>query len=146
MQRLRTLLAQVIDAEQDHQVRTATESLEYVLRILHNTPREDLLRIADPAVSAARHGLLDLLAVSFQAIERQFILRSNEDLQLLEGLDTPSPWQIFAIALEVLKFCLGVALPEGVSPTAPKSDFVRLATTFLRLIVVCVLLVHIYVN
>ncbi|WVQ98147.1 hypothetical protein IAU59_005269 [Kwoniella sp. CBS 9459] len=135
MDRLSGLLSRAIGAETQLQLEALGKSVDQVLRILDSTNRQPKQVISDLAVLAARHRLLDLLAVALQATERN--LASDSDLMIHHDIPLPQPGDLLKVILNLLKFALGILAADSSSPTMPKPNFPHLATWFLKVILAC---------
>jgi len=133
LQRLSTLLGEALAAEHQDQLDSTVKSINLVLRILDSTPC-DASTPADTAFLGSRHSLLDLLAVSLQAVERN--LSTDEDPHLPNGLAPPDTGPLLSVIIKLLQFTLGLPVSEPKSLTLPKPDFVRLAVSYLRMLLV----------
>ena len=129
--RLSALLSQMIGAENQSSLEMSAQSVDLMLRILNGATVAVQPGSADHTLSSARHGLVELISVAIQSVERQL----NEDNPpLLDGVVPPSPGSLFATVVKMLKFVLGLDFGNGVTTTAPQPDFARLAGSFLRVI------------
>jgi mediator of RNA polymerase II transcription subunit 12 len=133
MERLTVLLSQMLGAENQAGLDSLGKTTDLMLRVLDSASMAPTAATAEHSVLAARHGLLDLISVALQAIERQ--LTSDDEEPLLEGVVTPKPEDLFAIVLKLLKFTLGLLVAEPSMPAQPRPDFGRLASSFFRVIV-----------
>lgn len=134
LERLTLFLSQILSAESPDTLPTLVSSVDLMLRVLDSamsTPSAS--GTTDLSVLAARHGLLDLASVALQSIERQMI--SDDEGNLPDGVVPPRPGEVLAVIIKMLKFVLGLPIADNASPVAPRPDFGRLASCFLRVIV-----------
>ncbi|OCF32517.1 hypothetical protein I316_05697 [Kwoniella heveanensis BCC8398] len=135
MDRLSSLLSQAIGAETQHQLEGFIRSIDQVLRILDSTNRQPKQVISDHVVLAARHKLLDLLAVALQSTERN--ISSDQDLMIHHDISPPQPGDFLKVVLNLLKFALGILAADPSSPSMPKPNFPHLAAMFFKVVVAC---------
>ena len=83
---------------------------------------------------AARHGLIELLSVALQSIERHYL--SDTGIEMPVGVDPPKMSEILHITFRLLRFSLGLPVIASVTPVGPRPDFGRLAAAFARVILV----------
>ncbi|WWD21578.1 hypothetical protein CI109_106064 [Kwoniella shandongensis] len=135
MERLASLLSGAISAETQHQLEAATKSIDQVLRILDSTNHQPTAPISDHSVLNARHKLLDLLALSLQSVERQ--MSTDADMILHDDISPPEPAHLLKTVLNLLRFTLGIATTDTLSPTMPKPNFPHLAVCCFKIILAC---------
>ena len=109
-----------------------------MLRVLDSASMAPATGQTELSVLSARHALLDLISVAFQAVERK--LTNEDDIQLIAGLDPPQPGDLLAVSIKLLIFTLGLSVIEAPSPASPRPDFGRLAGSLLRVIAVSYIL------
>jgi len=142
LERLTTLLSQMLNAESQLVLESAGKSVDLVLRVLDSANMASVPTTpggtSETSVLAARHGLLDIISLALQAVERQLTM-PTEDLSPiahLEGIIPPNAEDLFGVILKLLKFTLGIPIIETPSLVAPRPDFGRLASSFLRVIAI----------
>ena len=108
-------------------------SVDLVLRILGSVPL-DINVLLGASVMSAWHALLDLISVALQSVDRQ--LTTTEDVRLPDGLESPRPGDIFKLLLRLLMFALGLPTANINASAMPRPDFIRLATSYLKVLVV----------
>ena len=132
MERLTGLLSQMINAESQATLEQLSKSTDLMLRVLDSASTSLANEPCDLAVLAARHGLLDLISLALQSVERQ--LTSDEGEPLLEGVIPPRPDYLLTVLLNLIKFMLGLNIVEPTSLVTPRPDFGRLSGSFLRVL------------
>ncbi|KAK8847487.1 hypothetical protein IAR55_005345 [Kwoniella newhampshirensis] len=135
MERLGNLLSLAISAETQYQLEAAGRSIEQVLRILDSTNQHSSLPVSDHSVLGARHNLLDLLALALQSVERQ--MSTDSEMVLHHEISPPQPDHLLRLVLSLLRFTLGIATADTMSPTMPKPNFPHLALCYFRTVMVC---------
>jgi mediator of RNA polymerase II transcription subunit 12 len=120
----------MLSAESQQQLDATDKMMDLVLRIItSSTGAPEYINLAVGA-TAARHRLLDVIAVALQTVERQ--LTSDEEVHVLADLEPPQAGSLFRIILKLLKFTLGLGKSEANMLTTPRADFGKLAMSFLR--------------
>ena len=142
LERLTSLLSQMLNAESQLVLESAGKSVDLVLRVLDSANMASVPTIpggtSEMSLLAARHDLLDIISFALQAVERQLTLPTEDDSPIahLEGVAAPKAEDLFGVILKLLKFTLGIPVLETSSLVTPRPDFGRLASSFLRVIAI----------
>jgi mediator of RNA polymerase II transcription subunit 12 len=107
-----------VGADDSSLVQADAKAIDLLLRILDGSRSAN----SDASLLAARHRLLDLIAVALQAVERQI---SDDE-------PTTEPGHVLNIVLKLLRFVLGWAVNDA----PPRPDIGRLAVAYLRVMAV----------
>lgn len=134
VERLTTLLGQVIGTEHQRQLDALAASIDLMLRVISTTADSALPTPVDYTLYTARHKLLDVLSVAMQAIERLFT--SGTEVELPDGIDPPEPGDMLKLVTKMLRFTLALQVtePQGLATSRP--DFSRLAVSYFRILLV----------
>lgn len=142
LERLATLLSQMINAESRTPLVISAKAIDHLLRILSSaslasspsTGSSSQAQISDQFVFSARHALLDLLSVALQAVERQLTPEVGSPI----FVEPPKPGDLLEAVIKLLTFTLGIPILDNGLPSTPRPDFGRLASSLLRVIVALV--------
>ena len=133
LERLAALLGGMIGAESQDGLESTSRSVDLLLRVL-DSAAASTTGLGDHGFLAARHGLIDIISLGLQAVERN--LTSDEDSPLPDGVVPPRPMDLFKVLLHLIKFVLGLQVVEAPSLLTPRPDFGRLTAAFLRILAV----------
>jgi len=133
LERLTALLGGMIGAESQEGLESASQSVDLLLRVL-DSAAASTTGLGEHGFLAARHGLIDIISLGLQAVERH--LTTDEESPLPDGVLPPRPMDLFKVLLHLTKFVLGLQVIEAPSLLTPRPDFGRLASAFLRILAV----------
>jgi mediator of RNA polymerase II transcription subunit 12 len=125
LERLGMLLSKMVSDIGDGEREEVDTAVDMVLRIMCSVGVD--AAVSDQASLLARHRLLDLLGAALQSV--------GNDMSDGQG-DAVGHGTILRTVTKLLRFVLGLNIPDNAGITAPRPDFVQLVVALLRVLFV----------